>query len=109
MSSKSINSTTSNLFNKIFICVVTISGFCSLIYQVIWERVARFNFGGDHTSSTIIIAIFLLGLGVGAYLFGKIKRKHLLIYGFVEILIGLFSFISYWFFTESLIRLNYFF
>lgn len=109
MSSKSINSTTSNLFNKIFICVVTISGFCSLIYQVIWERVARFNFGGDHTSSTIIIAIFLLGLGVGAYLFGKIKRKHLLFYGFVEILIGLFSFISYWFLQNLSLDLTTFF
>ena len=101
--------TKNNLFNKIFICVVIVSGFCSLIYQVIWERVARFNFGGDHTSSTIIIAVFLLGLGVGAYLFGKINRKHLLIYGFVEILIGLFAFISYSFLQSLSLDLVTFF
>jgi len=80
---------------RAFILIVFSSGFCSLFYQIAWERLARYNFGGDHTSSTIIIAIFLLGLGIGALLFGKVKKNHLLIYGVLEIFIGVFALFSF--------------
>jgi hypothetical protein len=55
--------------------ISSVSGFCSLLYQVVWERTVRYNFGGDSISSAIVTATFLLGLGLGAYIFGRSRRE----------------------------------
>lgn len=83
------------IFRTCFLAIVLLSGFCSLLYQVLWDRLARHNFGGDNTSASIVIAVFLLGLGIGAFVFRNARRNHLLVYGIVEISIGLFALISY--------------
>ena len=44
--------------------LVAVSGFCSLVYQVVWERTVRGTFGGDSISSAIVTGTFLLGLGI---------------------------------------------
>lgn len=43
-----------------------VSGFASLIYQVVWQRVLFSSFGSDLESVTIVVAAFMMGLGVGA-------------------------------------------
>ncbi|MBO9589522.1 hypothetical protein [Devosia sp.] len=83
------------VFRAAFLIAVTVSGFCSLVYQVVWDRLARYNFGGDNTSASIVIAVFLLGLGLGAYFFSRVRRRHLTVYGLVEIGIGLFALVSF--------------
>lgn len=74
--------------------VLTFSGFCSLIYQVVWDRLVRTNFGGDHISSTIVTGTFLLGLGFGAFLFGRTFKRPFVVYAAVEAGIGAFAWIS---------------
>jgi spermidine synthase len=81
-------------FSLLFLSAVFLSGFCSLVYQLTWDRLARNNFGGDNVSATIVVTTFMLGLGLGAYLFRKPSERPLRAYGLVEIGIGLFAIIS---------------
>lgn len=71
------------------------SGFYALLYQVLWDRVLRFNFGGDSVASAIVTSSFLLGLGLGALAFGRTFRRPLRVLGLVEIGIGVFALLSY--------------
>src|SRR5215470_1320928 len=47
------------------------SGFTSLIYQVAWMRELRLVFGFSTAAAGAVVAIFLGGLGVGSWLFGR--------------------------------------
>ena len=75
-----------------------ISGFSALIYQVCWQRLLFTGFGVDLTSITVIVSVFMAGLGVGAYFGGRIADKFssylLKIFCLIEIGIGSFGFIS---------------
>ena len=75
--------------------VVVLSGFCSLVYQVVWERTVRFNFGGDSISSAIVAATFLLGLGVGAAVFGRWRARPVTVFAVVQLALGAYAVGSY--------------
>lgn len=51
--------------------VLFVSGFCSLVYQVAWFRLARQVFGSSTASTSVVVAIFMGGLGLGAAIFGR--------------------------------------
>ena len=76
-----------------------ISGFSALIYQVSWQRLLFTGFGIDLTSITLIISVFMMGLGVGAFFGGRIADRFahniILIFCMVELLIGIFGLFSY--------------
>lgn len=75
-----------------------ISGFSALIYQIAWQRMLFQAFGVDLESVTIIIAVFMAGLGIGGYCGGRIAdhfgQKILLIFALAELGIGLFGLAS---------------
>lgn len=77
-----------------------ISGFSALIYQVSWQRLLFTGFGVDLTSITLIISVFMMGLGIGAFFGGRIadkfSQKIILIFCLVELFIGLFGLVSYY-------------
>ena len=77
-----------------------ISGFSALVYQVSWQRLLFTGFGVDLTSITLIISVFMMGLGVGAFFGGRIADKFadkiILIFCLVELFIGLFGLVSYY-------------
>src|SRR5215467_14061561 len=72
------------------------SGISGLVYQVVWVREFATVFGNTIYSSAIVVAIFMLGLGVGSYVAGNwADRRYaaapaslLRVYGFVELLIA---------------------
>lgn len=78
--------------------VFFMSGFAALIYQIAWQRMLFTAFGVDLESITIIIAVFMAGLGIGAYFGGRIADKfpkHIILYfALTEIGIGVFGFAS---------------
>lgn len=84
------------------------SGMSALIYQIVWQRMLFTSFGVNIESVTIIVSIFMLGLGLGALVGGKIsaifpkKLPHLFIVA--ELAIGVFGFLSI-FFIKSLYAL----
>jgi spermidine synthase len=47
-----------------------LSGLSGLIYQVVWVRVFGNVFGNTIYSASIVVAVFMLGLGAGSYLVG---------------------------------------
>ena len=53
------------------------SGVSGLLYQVIWVREFGHVFGNTVHSASIVVAIFMIGLGGGSYLFGALAdRRH---------------------------------
>lgn len=77
-----------------------ISGFSALVYQVSWQRLLFTGFGVDLTSITLIISVFMMGLGIGAFFGGRIadkfSQKIILIFCLVELCIGIFGLVSYY-------------
>jgi spermidine synthase len=73
-----------------------LSGISGLIYQVIWVRAFGNVFGNTIYSASIVVAIFMLGLGVGSYVVGTwADRRYergpdtlLRIYAYFEMAIG---------------------
>ena len=82
-----------SLLYLLFLC----SGLSGLIYQVVWVRVFGNVFGNTIYSASMVVAIFMLGLGIGSYIVGAwADRRHLnqpeslvRTYGYFELLIGL--------------------
>jgi spermidine synthase len=47
------------------------SGFCSLLYQVVWVRMAFAHFGVITPVLSVVLSVFMLGLGLGSWLGGR--------------------------------------
>ena len=74
-----------------------VSGFCALVYQVVWQRMLGLFTGAETVSVSLITAACMLGMGVGSLAGGiicdKMRRRSSLILAFAasELLIGLFG------------------
>ncbi|CDZ78845.1 spermidine synthase [Legionella massiliensis] len=75
-----------------------LSGVSALIYQLMWQRMLFNVYGVDLESITIVVSVFMLGLGVGGiiggYLADKFVAKLLFIYVLAELGIAFFGFFS---------------
>ena len=73
-----------------------LSGFCSLVYEVVWTRLAFASFGIITPVLSVVLSVFMLGLSIGAWLAGrsiagwvqKAGRSAIVLYGAAELLIG---------------------
>ena len=78
--------------------VFFLSGIAALIYQIAWQRMLFTAFGVDLESVTIIISVFMAGLGVGAYYGGRIADRfpnHIIqFFALTEVGIGTFGIAS---------------
>ena len=86
------------LSNRLFRAVIFISGASALVYQLIWVRLLGLVFGVSSFAVATVVAVFLLGLGLGSYFFGKWSERTenpLRIYMYVEICIAVASLASY--------------
>lgn len=87
--------------NKVLFLIFYISGFCSLLYQVVWIRLAFASFGVITPVLSIVISVFMLGLALGSWIGGKYIGKlaektnvsAIIYYGIIELFIGLGAFI----------------
>lgn len=57
-------------------CAFFISGGCALIYQIVWQRVLFAEFGCNIESITIIVSVFMFGLGIGSLLGGRLSKRY---------------------------------
>ncbi|HXM39506.1 MAG TPA: fused MFS/spermidine synthase [Gemmatimonadales bacterium] len=74
-----------------------LSGATGLVYELLWVRVLYQSFGSTIQSVTTVVAAYMGGLGLGAWLFGRIadrSRRPAALYGRLEIAIGVFGIIS---------------
>lgn len=73
-----------------------VSGFCSLLYQTVWLRLGLASFGVITPVVSVIVSVFMLGLGIGSwlggrwigYLQGKTGLSAITFYGLAELFIG---------------------
>src|SRR5687768_3347987 len=81
----------------VLLTVFFISGVAALLYQVVWLKDLGLVFGNTVYAAATIIAIFLAGLGIGGYLFGRFFRNRppLLVYAVLEALIGILGAFSW--------------
>ena len=74
-----------------------VSGFCSVLCELIWLRLAMAQFGVTTALTSIVLSVFMAGLGVGSWLAGALVRRYgdrisfppLRLYGLLELMIGL--------------------
>src|SRR5215469_5510941 len=74
-----------------------VSGFCSILYELIWLRLSMAHFGVTTALVSIVLSTFMAGLGLGSWGSGYLIRKFgarlqvpaLRIYAITELLIGL--------------------
>ena len=82
---------------RVLFSLFFLSGFCSLVYQVVWTRMAFASFGIITPVLSVVLSVFMLGLSVGSWAGGclvpvlvkKTGCSAILFYGGVEFLIGL--------------------
>lgn len=74
------------------------SGVAALIYQLAWQRLLFVAIGVDLESVTLIVAVFMMGLGVGALVGGsmadRFPSKTVFLFGIAEAGVGVFGFFS---------------
>ncbi|MGA2115331.1 MAG: fused MFS/spermidine synthase [Bryobacteraceae bacterium] len=81
--------------NVFFLCFF-LSGFCSLVYQVIWLRVAMAGFGVTTPLVSIVLSVFMAGLALGSWAGGRLVHRcdtkpaafFIRLYGALELTIG---------------------
>jgi predicted membrane-bound spermidine synthase len=82
----------------VLLALFFLSGFAALLYQVVWQRVLFSVYGIDITSVTVVVTVFMLGLGVGSLVGGalseRMRSRALLLFALLEAGIGLFGIFS---------------
>ncbi|MGA3071100.1 MAG: fused MFS/spermidine synthase [Terracidiphilus sp.] len=76
-----------------------VSGFCGLVYEVVWLRLAMASFGVTTALVSIVISMFMAGLGLGSWGAGVLTRRvmaadgprALRLYSIAELLVGISS------------------
>ncbi|MGH7284554.1 MAG: spermidine synthase, partial [Polyangiaceae bacterium] len=81
-----------------------VSGFAALLYQVVWQRTLFSIYGINIEAVTMVVTVFMLGLGVGSLTGGIIsknpKRPAVLYFAIAEFSIGVFGLVSLRLFHE---------
>ena len=85
-----------------------LSGATGLVYELVWTRDLYQFFGSTIHSITTVVAAYMGGLGLGAYVLGRLadrKANPARLYGLLEIGIGIFGLASAW--VLHLVGLSY--
>ena len=56
---------------RILFLLFFISGFCSLVYQMVWTRLAFASFGIITPVLSVVLSVFMLGLALGSWAAGR--------------------------------------
>lgn len=72
-----------------------LSGFCSILYELVWLRLSMAQFGVTTALVSIVLSTFMAGLGLGSWLGGRLAKRYemgavnaLRAYAATELLIG---------------------
>ena len=82
------------LLSALFLC----SGMPALIYQIVWQRTLFLIYGVNSQSVAVVVGIFMLGLGVGSLLGGRLSQRFpergILLFACAELGVAVFGLIS---------------
>ena len=74
--------------------LLTLSGACGLVYEVVWTRYLVLVLGNTSAAHTVVLATFMAGLGIGYAALAQLAdraQRPLLVYGALELGIGLWA------------------
>ena len=85
------------MLTQILFALFVLSGFCSLVYQIVWLRLAFRSFGIITPVLSVVVSVFMLGLALGSWGSGNVaaawvRRTHrspIYLYAAAEALIGM--------------------
>jgi predicted membrane-bound spermidine synthase len=87
-----------NSVNFLVLLLFMLSGVAALIYQVCWQRSLFSLLGVDLESTTIVVSVFMFGLGCGALLGGRFAdaypKRRVFAFAVAETVIGIYGFFS---------------
>jgi spermidine synthase len=70
-----------------------VSGFCAILYELVWLRLAMAQFSVATAFVSIVLSVFMLGLGFGSWRAGRYvegrRIRGLRLYALAELLIGI--------------------
>ena len=80
-----------------FLVFFFVSGLCSVLYELIWLRLAMAQFGVTSALVSVVLSMFMAGLGLGSWASGRLIRRRelnitfppLRLYALTELLIGI--------------------
>src|ERR1700723_935841 len=82
------------LLSALFLC----SGMPALIYQIVWQRTLFLIYGVNSQSVAVVVGIFMLGLGLGSLLGGRLSQRYpergILLFACAELGVAVFGLIS---------------
>ena len=59
-----------------FFALFFISGFCSILYELVWLRLAIAEFGVTTALVSIVLSVFMGGLGAGSWIGGALVQRY---------------------------------
>src|SRR5688572_30570897 len=71
-----------------------LSGASALVYEVVWMRQLRLAMGATTSAVSTLLAVYMGGLALGAYAFGRLadrSRAPLKLYAYLELAIGVYA------------------
>jgi spermidine synthase len=86
--------------DKLIFLLFLVSGFCGLLYQVVWVRMAYASFGVITPVLSVVVSVFMLGLALGSWAGGKwiaglqekFRVSAIVLYALTELFIGIGAF-----------------
>lgn len=92
-----MNDNKENSYYPVLFILFLVSGFCGLLYQIVWLRLAFAAFGIITPVLSVVLSVFMLGLALGSwaggkyikYITDKTGKSAILFYALMELLIGL--------------------
>ena len=82
----------------VLLCVFVGSGISALIYQLVWQRMLLMLYGSNVESVAMVVAAFLMGLGLGSLAGGEISRLEkmplVLCFSAAELGVGIYGLLS---------------
>ncbi|MCB9757020.1 MAG: fused MFS/spermidine synthase [Candidatus Omnitrophica bacterium] len=84
---------------KFLLCsIFFFSGLSALIFQISWQRLLTVYYGVGMVSITLIVSVYMLGLGCGALIGGWLAEKslnHIRLYFWVELMVAIIGALSF--------------
>lgn len=103
----SVSTALATRLSSMLFALFFVTGFTALLYQVVWQRMLGFFSGSDVRSVTIVVAAYLLGLGVGSAVGGlwgdRLSSQNAVrVYGYCNLGIAAFAICSRFLFYNFL-------
>ncbi|MFT3843400.1 MAG: spermidine synthase [Myxococcaceae bacterium] len=71
-----------------------VSGGCGLVYELVWSNHLAQVLGNSGQAHSIVLATFMGGLALGAFVFGRradVVKRPLMLYGILELCVGAYA------------------